>query len=265
MKIKVNGQEYMVAQQGAGQPTWLLLHGFMGSHADFEQITAELPGQVLTVDLLGHGQTTASHDPWDYSMDQQVADLGEILTQLEIDRANVVGYSMGGRLALGFALDYPELVDKLFLESSTAGIADDHQRRQRVEKDELQARQLEREPFTKFIDHWEQLPLFTSQRQLPEEQQAVIRAQRLAQDPLALAASLRGMGTGSMPNFWEVLPRLQCPTTLIAGELDQKFQRITAKMADLLPDAKRVVVTGAGHNVHQERPAAYLRILKGEQ
>lgn len=265
MKIKVNGQQYLVEQEGSGQPTWLLLHGFMGSHADFGQVTAGLPGQVLTVDLLGHGQTTASHDPWDYDMAQQAADLAAILAQLEINHINLVGYSMGGRLALGFALNYPELVGKLFLESSTAGIADNHQRQQRVEKDELQARQLEREPFTKFIDHWEKLPLFASQRQLPEEQQAAIRAQRLAQDPLALAASLRGMGTGAMPNFWDRLGGLTCPTTLIAGELDQKFQRITAKMADLIPNVKRVVVTGAGHNVHQERPAAYLRILKGEQ
>lgn len=258
MKITVNSQKYYIEQKGKGTPTWLLLHGFMGSHHDFGQISEQLPGQVLVPDLLGHGQSSRSHHQHDYQMERQAADLASLLEQLQVKQVILVGYSMGGRLALDFALRYPDLVQALVLESSTAGIADKMARQKRIEHDEQQAQQLENESFSRFVDYWESLPLFESQKHLPTNIQQKIREQRLRQDPQVLAASLRGMGTGSMPDLWKQLPQLTCPTTLLTGKLDAKFNKLTSQMKELIPKAQRYVLSGAGHNLHLEKPELYV-------
>ncbi|UQS84138.1 2-succinyl-6-hydroxy-2,4-cyclohexadiene-1-carboxylate synthase [Bombilactobacillus thymidiniphilus] len=263
MKIKVNQVDYYVKVSGRGQPTWLLLHGFMGSQQDFATVAAHLPGTIISVDLLGHGQSTPVDAPECYTMPVQAEDLRQLLLQLSITQPiNLVGYSMGGRLALYFALQYPQMLAHLFLESCTAGIADPKERAQRRAHDQQQAQQLLQAPLVEFVDAWEQLPLFKSQRNLDPAIQQQIRQQRLAQDPRALAASLLGMGTGSMPNLWPRLANLAIPTTLITGAKDPKFHNLAQKMASLLPNNQWKEVPTAGHNVHAEQPTAYVRILR---
>ncbi|UQS81799.1 2-succinyl-6-hydroxy-2,4-cyclohexadiene-1-carboxylate synthase [Bombilactobacillus folatiphilus] len=263
MQVKIGKHTFFVQKSGQGQPHWVFWHGFMGSGHDFAQISEKLPGTCWTVDLLGHGQTNKVASAAPYQMAQQIAQLAALLQTLVGTQAiNLVGYSMGGRLALGYALMYPEHIENLILESSTAGLKTPQQRQQRQQHDALLAQKLRTEPLVQFVDAWEQLPLFESQKQLPTQLQVRIRQQRLAQDPLALAASLEGMGTGTMPNFWPRLQNLRVPVTLIAGQKDVKFQRLTAQMAHQLPIVQRLVVANAGHNVHLEQPQIYQMILE---
>jgi 2-succinyl-6-hydroxy-2,4-cyclohexadiene-1-carboxylate synthase len=97
---------------------------------------------------------------------------------------------------------------------------------------------------------------------MPPIQQHRMRQQRLQQNPENLAASLEQMGTGSQPNFWSQLPQMTTPTTLIVGGRDQKFYQIAQRLRKLIPKAKLVVLTDAGHNTHFEVPEQFINLLK---
>ena len=132
-------------------------------------------------------------------------------------------------------------------------------RRQRREQDNNLADFIEREGIAAFVARWEALPLWASQAQLAEEVRVQLRRRRLQNNPVGLANSLRGMGTGRQPSLWGHLAVLDVPVLLLAGELDNKFVAINRKMARLLPRATLQIVPGAGHTVHLERPLLFLQ------
>jgi pimeloyl-ACP methyl ester carboxylesterase len=109
-----------------------------------------------------------------------------------------------------------------------------------------------------FVDDWMALPLFESQRRLPEAVLRRERERRLRADPAGLAGSLRGFGTGAQPSLWERLEDVRAPALLLTGDLDPKFEALADRMADRMPAAARATVPGAGHAVHLERPDAWL-------
>jgi len=106
------------------EPAVLFLHGFMGSSADWTGVTAALADAChsLAVDLPGHGASTGLADAF-YTMEGAAKALLDLLDGRGIERCAVVGYSMGGRLALYFAMRFPERCRALFLESASPGLA----------------------------------------------------------------------------------------------------------------------------------------------
>jgi 2-succinyl-6-hydroxy-2,4-cyclohexadiene-1-carboxylate synthase len=245
---------------GEGEPL-LLLHGFTGASASWAPLRAAWRGRrLIAPDLPGHGASVAV-DPGLYRMDRCVGALAVLLDRLGVERADVLGYSMGGRTALHFAAAYRERVRALVLESASPGIADPRERAERVAADEVLAERIERQGVAAFVDYWESLPLFASQRSLPAATRARLRAQRLANAAAGLAGSLRGMGTGAQQPLWERLAGLSLPVLLIAGELDEKYRDLAREMAASLPDALVHVVPGAGHAVHLERPAVFAGLV----
>ncbi len=241
------------------QAPLLLLHGFTGSGdnwaAQVQAFSPHLP--TITVDLLGHGQTAAPSDPMRYSMEQSADDLALLLSILAPGAVNLLGYSMGGRLALYFAITYPHLVRRLMLESASPGLADAAARQERVRSDERLADQIEAQGIAAFVEGWEKLPLFASQQTLPTSTQTQLHTQRLRNRPQGLANSLRGMGTGAQPAMWDQLSTLSMPTLLLAGALDPKFKTIATQMAARLPNATVAIVPNAGHTIHLEQPLAF--------
>lgn len=261
MKIKVNQSTYFVQQTGAGAPFWVLLHGFMGSHQDFAKLQPILSGTVLSIDLLGHGQTQ-SPETKSFSMTQQIQDLQLLLTKIiGTQSIHLIGYSMGGRIALGFSVTHPRSVTRLYLESSRPGLQTLEARTQRKQHDQQLAARMLQVGLPQFVADWAALPLFSSQKQLPIEIQQNVQRQRLHQDPLALAKSLQDMGTGQQPNYWPQLSQLTMPVTLITGALDQKFTTLNQKILEKLPQGKHFICPEAGHNVHLEAPFTFLRYL----
>jgi 2-succinyl-6-hydroxy-2,4-cyclohexadiene-1-carboxylate synthase len=161
---------------------------------------------------------------------------------------------MGGRVALGFAATYPQRVRRLILESASPGLGSPEEREARVASDSALADRIERGGLPAFVDYWENIPLFASQKRLPQVVQAQVRAGRLAASPLGLANSLRGLSTGRQPSYWEALPTLPASTLLIAGELDNKYAQIAAQMEMFLRRAALQLIPNAGHTVHLEAP-----------
>jgi 2-succinyl-6-hydroxy-2,4-cyclohexadiene-1-carboxylate synthase len=259
-RFLVNGVHLNVETAGAGPPL-MLLHGFTGDAVGWAPHVAHLARcySVLSVDLLGHGRSDAPADSDRYRMERSTADLLAVLDRLGCSRASVLGYSMGGRLALSLTVTAPERVSALVLESASPGVRDPVMRRARSAQDDRLADRIEREGVPAFVDHWERLPIFATQAGLPVEVRANLRATRLRQSAHGLANSLRGMGQGVQPPMHDHLPRLRIPTLLVVGALDAPYCALGAEMSRMIPEARLVIVPGAGHAVHLEQPEGFRR------
>lgn len=261
--VEVDGLAlYVEETPGTGEPI-VLLHGFTGSTGTWEGQREELArlGPVIAVDLVGHGRSGAPAAVDRYRMERCVADLLALFDRLGLRRVRLVGYSMGGRVALHVALAAPARVTALVLESASPGIADPAEREERRRQDEALADRIEREGIAAFVRYWESLPLFATQQRLPAAVRERLRAQRLANRPRGLANSLRGMGAGVQEPLWDRLPELDLPVLVVVGELDAKYRGIAQEMVSRLPRGRLAVVPGAGHAVHLERPDAFNRVV----
>jgi len=274
-RIEVGGAGYEVAIGGridaaldGSAPPLLLIHGFTGSGADWAQIEPGLASEArtITVDLLGHGRSDspadpAGPDPARYSIERQAADLAEILARLGAVPAVVAGYSMGARVALRMAVDSPAAVSALILESPSAGIAGTADREARRASDEDLARLVERDGIAAFVDRWEGLPLFASERAMPAEWRARLHAERMSCRPEGLAASLRGAGQGSMEPLHDRLSAVSVATLVIAGGLDAAGATRARAVAAAIPGAEIHVIEGVGHAPHREAPERVLPLM----
>ncbi len=260
LRVPFRGVELNVRTAGEG-PGTVFLHGFTGSSATWDSHVAVFKRcmKTIAIDLVGHGDSDTPADPRCYRMESCIEHLLVILDVLGIDSANLVGYSMGGRVALHLATAAPDRVRSMILESSSPGIADPIERQKRVAADNLLADYIERKGVDAFVDRWESLPLFESQRNLPVAARAALRGQRLQNNPLGLTNCLRGMGAGRQESLWPRLSSIEMPVLLVAGQLDVKYCRIAREMVNLLPNARLAIFDNTGHAVHLERPAAFDR------
>jgi len=211
------------------------------------------------LDLPGHGAEPDAPDA--FTLDGA---LTRVLRHMPPTPVPVAGYSMGARLALALAARHPARVSRLVLESGSPGLATEEERAARRASDERLAGDLERDGIGPFVDGWERLPLFAGlARRLSDEERAEVRRRRLSHDPHELAAALRGLGTGSLPSFWDDLARLDLPVLLLVGAEDHKFVGIAEAMAARLKRATLHVVPDAGHTVHLEQPGRWLESVLG--
>ncbi|MGE6628754.1 2-succinyl-6-hydroxy-2,4-cyclohexadiene-1-carboxylate synthase [Bacillus sp. NPDC077027] len=259
-----DGVKYEVwDQHSSSEEAILFLHGFTGNADSWHFIDEDLKDKRLVkVSLLGHGKTDVPQSIRRYAMSQQLTDLAEILDHLKLHKVNVVGYSMGGRIALALASTYPERVAKLVLESTSPGLATLKERKARLKHDSALARKLRVEGLSAFVDFWENIPLFASQKLLPVEQLEKMRAGRLRSNPLGLARSLQGIGTGSQPSMWSTLKLLKMPTLLVCGALDHKFCDLATRMEKELITSRVVCVDHTGHTVHVEQSQLFGKIVR---
>ena len=264
MKVALQSVTYEYEVVGSGEPL-LLLHGFTGSMETWRTFIPSWSKQfqVIAVDLVGHGKTESPKELAHYDIQNVALQMKTLLDHLRIEKAHILGYSMGGRLAITMACLYPNRVCSLLLENCTAGLKQEVDRKERREKDEQLADRIELEGIESFVNRWENIPLFATQKKLPREVQEAVRKERLANNPRGLANSLRGMGTGAQPSWWNRLEELKMPVLLINGESDQKFFHILKNIQKGIPHAKFVKIDGAGHAIHVEQPQKFDTIVKG--
>lgn len=236
-------------------PLLVLLHGFLGSRRDWIPVTALLPPglRILACDLPGHGATGDPGPGPFWSLTGCAAKLARLIEQTAAGPATVVGYSLGGRLALHLAMEHPRQVAATVLVSASPGIADAAVREARRTDDEKLAQSLEQAGLTAFLDAWYRQPLFASLRAHPSFPDVLAR--RRENDPHLLVRSLRTMGSGSQRSLWEDLPRLQAPLLALAGERDPKFAAIAQALAEACGTAAARIVPGCGHALIEENPA----------
>jgi 2-succinyl-6-hydroxy-2,4-cyclohexadiene-1-carboxylate synthase len=247
----------------------ILLHGFTGDASTWRALLPHLGHDrpFLAIDLPGHGPSEAPTAVEAYSIPATVETIldgldGQLLDPSLPRRLHWLGYSMGGRVALSLAAAAPERVASLSLIGASPGLTDPAERAARLQADAELAEFIRSAGIEAFVDRWMAHPLFASQARLGPDWLAEARAQRLRNQAEAMALSLLGGGTGSMPPLWEALPRIDCPTLLIAGALDQKFAGIASEMAARMPRARTLIVPNAGHAVHLEEPEALAAALR---
>lgn len=238
------------------QDSIVFLHGFTGSGEDWSIVSKPLSNEfsTKTLDIVGHGNSIILANSDDYHMEN----LSETLLKLTDSSFHLVGYSMGGRLALYMATHYPERIKSLTLISASPGLKTKAEREARRKADNALADKIEANGIEWFVDFWGNLSLWDSQS---PELKAQLRENRLKNNPSGLANSLRGMGTGVMPSLWDKLPDLAMPVKLIVGELDSKFMAINQEMADLISDVDLSIIPGVGHANHLEKPEEFKNIL----
>ncbi len=221
----------------------VLLHGFSGTRHAWDGVIAALDREryrpPLALDLPGHGEAADAERPITFA-----GCVAQVLARSP-PRFVLCGYSMGGRVALHVALAAPERISRLVLVSSSPGIEDAAERAARRDADGELARELEDGPFERFIERWRTQPLFADE---PSEVGALARADQRRNRPEALAAALRGIGTGEMEPLWSRLGELEMPVSVLVGARDRRYLAIGRRMITLLPAGELLSLPG-GHGL----------------
>ena len=247
--------------RGRGDRALLLLHGFTGNRDTWCRVEPYLADRfrLVRVDLPGHGQSPPPTVSGRDGFEEALRALEQILDAEGAGSADVAGYSQGARLALALAVESPGRVQRLVLESGTAGL---HRRKERAERrraDERLADQILAEGVDAFVRRWELLPLFEGLRRLPAPDLEELRARRASSTAEGLAAALRALGVGVQPDYWPHLWKLRVPTLLLTGAQDSKFTALARRMAAELPLVWGHAFAGVGHAPHLEAPEAWAR------
>jgi 2-succinyl-6-hydroxy-2,4-cyclohexadiene-1-carboxylate synthase len=258
----VNGQGVSVAydEAGEGEPV-TLLHGFTLNGRSWREVIAKMRDgrRWIMPDIRGHGDTRTDRGA-PVTMEACAADLALLWDALGIERTHVVGYSMGGRLALHVAVRLTDRVRSIVTVSAHAGL-DETAREGRRQGDEALAERIERFGIEPFVNYWAAQPMFAGLERRGAAFAARLRAERLSNDPQGLAASLRGMGAGAMEPLWDDLQQLDMPCTFVAGADDAPYVNYARRLSESVSGSHLEIVPRCGHSVAMERPAAMAKVL----
>ena len=260
--MPANQPLYYETHGSKASPAILMLHGFLGSSKDWFEVTDTLKSKFFCIlpDLPGHGRTKSLSDS-DYAMQSTALSLLAILNQEEIKQAALVGYSMGGRLALYLALTHSEYFSKLILESASPGLKTEKERQARMASDAAVISNLKTQTIDEFITGWYSQPMFDTIRQVSGKFEELLknRSENKAEN---LSKSLKFIGSGVQPSLWDILPDLKQPTLLIVGANDNKFKSVACEMQERSEAISLATIASAGHNAHFERLQEFVMELQ---
>ncbi len=264
-QLKARGIDLAYQWHGprAGVP-FVLVHGFTGSSddwADHVEALAEL-APTVTIDLRGHGESTNLKDESAYSLAHLVDDLSASLDELEIDRCDLLGHSMGGMAALRFALAHPDRLRSLILMDTSHSAV------------EL-APPAVFEQLIQFVRGAGTQGLLQTVRARADEAPDAAKRYRTRVGEKAawsrIENKLRQMDPEAFIGFARTLgdqdsmrPRLgeiRCPTLVMVGDEDEPFLEPTEVMAREIPNAEKIVIRGAAHSPQLEEPDAWLAAI----
>ena len=266
MKVKLENLNLnCIVYSSEGKPAYdvLALHGFTGSANDWNFLIPSLSrnNNVFALDLIGHGQSDSPDDLSMYSTDSIIEQINTTIEQISATNLILIGYSMGGRAALSYAVSYPGKVSGLILESTTWGIPEENFRNERIKSDKKLAEYILSNDVEKFVDYWMNLDLFATQKKLPAKILSDVRKNKLKNNKIGLANSLLGFGTGSMPPLHNLVNKIKAPALFITGEHDSKFTQINSEIKKHILNAAHITIPGAGHNVHLEKPDEFINVI----
>lgn len=238
----------------------IFLHGFTGCAKDWLFLFDKLNPKFfpIAIDLPGHGKSIVPNN-LDYFSPQyysKIVDL--VLNKFNIEKTVFVGYSMGGRTALSFAVENSSKILALILESASAGIRNEKERSLRIQSDLLLADKIISDGIDAFIDYWLNLPFFISLKKLDAQIYSSLVEAKKSNSPIGLSNSLKGFSTGIMPSLWNNLGTLTFPTLLIAGGFDSKYVKINNEMNQIFPNSNLKIMKNCGHNTHLEKQEEFV-------
>jgi 2-succinyl-6-hydroxy-2,4-cyclohexadiene-1-carboxylate synthase len=261
--IKLNVEHLSEFEQS--KKTILFLHGFTGSSNDWNDIAVKIDKRFnkIALDLIGHGKSSSPASVNYYTSESNVAQIEYVTNHLRLKEVVICGYSMGGRVALNFAVVKPELVKGLILESASPGIKNQKEREERKKSDEELAAYIGNNSLEDFAAMWLDQELFGTLRRFSNDRLKRIREEKAKNSKIGLANSLLGFGTGVMPYLASELSKLKFPTFLITGGLDDKFTQINQNLKKLSSTIKHKIISTSGHNTHLEEPKKFIDAVNG--
>ena len=259
--IKLNFEH--LTEFDPSKKTILFLHGFTGSANDWTNVFQKIDRRFnkIALDLIRHGKSSSPSSVNYYMRDSLVNQIEYVISNLRLKETILCGYSMGGRVALNFALAKPELIKGLILESASAGFKNAKEKDSRKKSDEDLAAYIENNSLEDFAAMWFDQELFGTLRRFSNEKLKRMKEERAKNSKIGLANSLRGFGTGVMPYLGSELVKLKMPVLLITGGLDDKFTQINQSLKKSFPSAKHKVITTSGHNTHLEEPKKFIEAV----
>src|SRR5699024_2431516 len=171
------------------------------------------------------------------------------------------GYSMGGRLALRYALAFPQTIRGLILESTNYGLEDQSDIKERKKIDEERAKAIEAD-FSTFVEEWQTLPIFKPRNSESENLSVNPKSIQNQQDPKQMANSLRGFGTAQMKSVKDDLSKLTRHVLILAGKSDTKYVKISREMNEWFRQSLLQIIPDAGHRVHIDQPKGFVLAVK---
>jgi pimeloyl-ACP methyl ester carboxylesterase len=261
-KLAVRGIEMEVEEEGGGERAFVMVHGFTGSRDDFREHLTPLArrGRTLALDQRGHGGSSNSGRAEDYTLEGLVADLAAAFDALGLTRADLLGHSLGGMVALRFTLAHPERVASLVLmDTSARPMA-------------LPIPESVRSALVTLVRERGVTALLPGMRQRPADQlppsfrRSVerigedafwerVRRKLEAMDPVAWDALLRVLGHHTP--VADRLGAIRCPTLVLVGAEDAPFLAAADELERGIRTAERVTIPDAAHSPQLENPAAW--------
>jgi 2-succinyl-6-hydroxy-2,4-cyclohexadiene-1-carboxylate synthase len=239
------------------KPALVFLHGFLGSSQDWLKIISDLSSDYycLAVDLPGHGKSLIPEKYSDLNLHNVALTINDYLKNLNLIKPVLIGYSMGGRIALHMLGLDEQYWQGAILESASPGIESPANRAIRRKQDFALATRLENDDFNQFLIDWYNQPLFSGYAKLPDFEKILM--QRLQNNPLQISMSLRAFSTGNQESFWPRLSKFKVPMLMIAGSDDEKYSKIVNQISTNFPNIKTQIIPRSGHVVHAEQPSMF--------
>ena len=252
MYIKNNkSQIFLTKDRFIDSDPILFLHGFSGSSNCWTDIRKEISAPTLALDVPGHNKSYFLNLDEEYTYKDFRSELFLILNHINVKKVHLLGYSMGGRLAISFTQKYPELVKSLILESSSLGLVSHDEKEAQIEKDD-KLLQLINTSMDEFVSHWSKNPLFINQESRNKDDFNKLNENRLKHSKDQLSKSLLSLSKANMPAFIEAFSTFDCPVYLINGKEDTKYIKINRDMMKVNKRAKQFIINNSSHNVHIE-------------
>lgn len=271
-------------------PPVVLLHGFMQSSTSWDSIARSLTNRfcVYALDFIGHGLTEKSKKPARYTYEDMAASVDYFLRKVvcacekrgrekrvhtrnalancthakhtQTKCAHVIGYSMGGRIALRLLQTSSDVLASVVLESCNLGCATQAERTEAAQRNQGWVDRIQHDGMEAFVNYWETLPMFATQKELGWDK--LLHVSRAANNPTSMVLCLQGSGKQAMPLAEVTLEAVRAqrqmglPILYIYGDKDAKSAAVAATL-----EAVGVLVSAipAGHNVHLEAPMLYLK------
>jgi len=248
-----DSNRYNVIREGARSPPVIFLHGFLGVKEDWRPVIHALSSNAdcIAIDLPGHGELCSNVPVCEFAA--LVTWLDEVRRHLGLPDWHMVGYSLGGRLALAYACVYPAQVRSLTLVSASPGIDDKNERSQRRKNDQKWALDMASSEPVDFITRWYHQPVFASLQRNPGMLSSLC-TKRSHNNMQVLAEVLQKWGAGVVPSRWNDLSSLSMPVQWIAGEFDAAYVAMARRIEQVAPNVVVKIITGAGHTVQLEQP-----------
>jgi 2-succinyl-6-hydroxy-2,4-cyclohexadiene-1-carboxylate synthase len=248
--------------EGKGLPL-LLIHGFTGTNKSFDVVSKYMQQyfKVVRIDLVGHGKSMTYNEA-DYSFENSINSIISIIDKLNLRKVNVLGYSLGGRIAMHLASGFQKKINKLILCSASYGLDNLEEKKKRINSDQKLINLLEKKGIKDFVNHWESIPLWDFEKKLPLEKRIKHKIIRLENNPLGLSMNLKHQGQGNQNNLLPELQKINNKTLILYGENDEKYENLSKKISNSIRKSKTMMVPESGHNIILENPIFVCREVK---